>query len=322
MNIDYLFIVAVSFIIVFLITPNIRYIALKFYAIDKIGKRKIHKKIVTKLGGLAIYLGFLGGIFILVIFDLIFFKINFYPFTSLLICSSLMLILGIYDDFQGSDAWIKFAIQTIIALFVIKSGFVLASISLPGLVDFKLGVFSIPVTLFWIVGIVNAVNLIDGLDGLAAGVVGIALVFISIFGLILKDNFIVCVSLALSAACFSFLKYNFFPAKIFMGDTGSLFLGLVIACLGIYKPLSHSNSPYFIPTIIVLFLPILDTFLAMARRLLRKQNVFSGDSSHMHHYFLKHGFNQAQTALRFYLMTFILGVISLFVFKLILKLSV
>ena len=311
---DYFFIIAVAFIIVFLITPNIRYAALKFYAIDKVGHRKIHKKLVTKLGGLAIYLGFLGGMFTLVIFDLGFFKTNFYPVTSLLIGSTLMLILGIYDDFQGSGAWVKFAIQVVVSLLIIKSGFIITNIFLPGLIDFKLGVFSIPVTLFWLVGITNAVNLIDGLDGLAAGVIGIALFFMSIFGLILKDNFTVCISLALSAASFSFLKYNFYPAKIFMGDTGSLFLGLVIACLAIYQPSAHSSSPYFIPTIIVLFIPILDTFLAMARRLLRKQNIFLGDSSHIHHYFLKHGFNQAQTVARFYLMTFVLGIISLLVF--------
>ncbi|MDD5129547.1 MAG: MraY family glycosyltransferase [Candidatus Omnitrophica bacterium] len=310
---DYFFIIAVAFIIVFLITPNIRYAALKFYVIDKVGHRKIHKKLVTKLGGLAIYLGFLGGIFTLVVFDLLFFKINFYPLTSLLIASSLMLILGIYDDFQGSGAWIKFSIQVIVSLLVIKSGFILESVFIPGFIDLKLGIFSIPVTLFWLVGITNAANLIDGLDGLAAGIIGIALSFIAIFGLILNDNFIICIALALSAASLSFLKYNFFPAKIFMGDTGSLFLGLVIACLAIYRPSTHSGNPYFIPTVIVFFLPILDTALAMARRLLRKQNIFSGDSSHIHHYFLKRGFSQAQTVMRFYLMTFVLGVMALFV---------
>lgn len=319
---NYFFIIAVSFIIVFLITPNIRYTALKFYAIDKVGHRKIHKKLVTKLGGLAIYLGFLGGIFTLFIFDLSFFKINFYAFTSLLIGATLMLILGIYDDFQGSGAWIKFTIQAIVSLLVIRSGFILTNVFVPGLINLKFGIFSIPITLFWLVGITNAANLIDGLDGLAAGLIGIALLFISIFGLILKDNFTVCISLALSAASFSFLRYNFYPAKIFMGDTGSLFLGLVIACLGVFNPSSHRNNFYFVPTAIVFFIPILDTFLAMARRLLRKQSIFSGDSSHIHHFFMKLGYNQAQTVIRFYLMTFVLGLISLVVlFVSVLKLS-
>ena len=318
---NYFFILAVSFIIVFLITPNIRYLALKFYAIDRINQRKIHKKVVTKLGGLAIYLGFLGGLCIIVLLDSIFFQIYHIPIVGILIGSTLVLILGIYDDFQGSSAILKFAIQLIISLLIIKSGFLLRGILIPGLINIKFGIFSIPITLLWLVGITNAVNLMDGLDGLAAGISGITLIFIFIFGLILNDNFIIYTSLALAGACFAFLKYNFYPAKIFMGDTGSLFLGLIIACLGAYQPLRYQLNPYFIPVAILLFLPILDTTFAVARRIIRKKSIFSGDSSHIHHYFIKLGFNQVQTVIRFYLMTFIFGVISLSVLFFILKLE-
>lgn len=309
---NYFFIVAVSFIIVFLITPNIRYLALKFYVIDKVNKRKIHKKVVTKLGGLAIYLGFLGSLFCIVIFDFGFFRSLHITILGLLIGATLVLILGIYDDFQGSSASLKLIIQIVISLLLIKAGFLLKSIFIPGLINIEFGVFSLPLTLFWLVGIINAVNLMDGLDGLAAGVIGIVLSFIFIFGLILNDNFISYISLALAGACFAFLRYNFHPAKIFMGDTGSLLLGLIVACLGIYQPSAKVNNPYFIPTIILLFLPIIDTAFAVSRRILRKKNIFSGDSSHIHHYFIKRGFSQAQTAIRFYLVTLLLGVISLF----------
>lgn len=311
---NYFLIVSIAFIIVFLITPNIRYFALKFYVIDKVGQRKIHKKIVTKLGGLAIYLGFLGGLFCIVIFDPGFFTIHYSAILGLLIGATLVLILGIYDDFQGSSALLKFTVQIIIALLLVRSGFLLRGIMLPGLINIEFGIFSRPITLFWVVGIINAVNLMDGLDGLAAGVIGIIASFIFIFGLILKENFIMYVSLALAGACFALLKYNFYPAKIFMGDTGSLFLGLIVACLGIYQPSAHLNNPYFIPTVIVFLLPILDTFFAVARRILRRKNIFSGDSSHIHHYFLKKGFSQSQTAIMFYIITFVLGVISLFLF--------
>lgn len=309
---NYFFIVAVSFIIVFLITPSIRYLALKFYVIDKVNKRKIHKKIVTKLGGLAIYLGFLGGLFCIIILDPGFFRIYYSAILGLLIGATLVLILGIYDDFQGSSALLKFIIQIIISLLLIKTGFLLKGISIPGLINIEFSVFSIPLTLLWLVGIINAVNLIDGLDGLAAGVIGIVLSFISIFGLILKDNFIIYVSLALAGACFAFLRYNFHPAKIFMGDTGSLLLGLIVACLSIYQPFSNVNNPYFVFIAILLFLPIIDTTFAMVRRTLRKKSIFSGDASHIHHYFIKRGFNQVQTTMRFYLATLLLGVISLF----------
>lgn len=311
---EYFLIFAISFITTFLITPTIRYVALKFYAIDRVNQRKIHKKLVTKLGGLAIYLGFLGGIFTIVLFDYGFFKVNFFGIATLLICSTLMLILGVYDDFQGSGALLKLSIQLLISLLIIKQGFVLKGIFVPGLCNIEFGFLAVPLTMLWFVGITNAVNLIDGLDGLAAGVCGIALGFISIFGLILRDNFVAFVGLALSGASFAFLKYNFHPAKIFMGDTGSLLLGLVFAYLGVYQPVFRTDNPYFIPAVIVIFLPILDTNIAVGRRILRKKSIFSGDSSHIHHFFLKKGFTQPQTAAKFYITTFILGLISLLVF--------
>jgi len=307
------FLIALSFIIVYLITPNIRYLALRFSVIDKVNKRKIHKKIIAKLGGLGIYLGFLGAILTLAILNPQFLKANFNSIATVLISSTLMLMLGIYDDFQGSGALLKFVIQIIISLLVIKSGFILTGIFIGDLVSFKFGIFSIPLTLLWLVGVTNAVNLMDGLDGLASGLVGIALCFFFVFGLILGDKFVPYVSLSLAGACFAFLKYNFFPAKIFMGDSGSLFLGLTLACLSIYQPPSSDKiNPYFIPAAILLFMPLLDTAFAIIRRLLRKKNIFSGDSSHIHHYFLKKGFSQPQTTVRFYLITFGFGIISLF----------
>lgn len=310
----YFFILAISLIIVYLVTPNIRYIALKFYVIDKVNHRKIHKKVVTKLGGLAIYAGFLGGLFIILLFDINFFRTNFYPLAGLLICSFLMLLLGFYDDFQGSGALQKFIIQIIIAGLVIKSDFVLKGVSLPGLIDIKFGMFSIPLTIFWLVGITNSINLIDGLDGLAAGLSGIAASIIFLCGLITGDIFISYVSLALAGACFAFLRYNFYPAKIFMGDTGSLFLGLVIGMLALYRNNSEfSTNIYFLPVICVLLIPIIDTVLAIFRRLSRRQHIFKGDSSHLHHYFIKKGLSQSNTVVRFYLATCALGIVSLLI---------
>jgi len=311
---NYFFIVAVSFIIVLLVTPNIRFFALKFYAIDKKNGRKIHKKIVTKLGGLAIYLGFLGALFTVFFLDTHFFRSSYFLMSGLLIASGLTLVLGVYDDFQGSGVILKLIIQTIISLIIIKTGFIIRGIFIPGLINFEFGMFSIPLTLLWLIGIINAINLLDGLDGLAAGVIAIASSFFFIFGLILKDSFTIYISLAITGACFSFLRHNFYPAKIFMGDTGSLFLGSIVACLAIYQPPSHSNNPYLIPAVILLFLPILDTIFAVIRRFFRKQNIFSGDSSHIHHYFLKRGFSQVKTVGIYYLATFVLGIISFTMF--------
>lgn len=315
----YFFIVAISYIIGYLITPNIRHTALKFYVIDKANHRKIHRKIVTKLGGLAIYLGFLGGVVTVLFFDLVFLRTYFVPLAAIVMTSSLILILGIYDDFQGSSAVTKLLIQSIVASLLIKSGFLLTGISIPNFIQIQFGVLSVPLTIVWLVGVTNAINLIDGLDGLAAGICIIALAFICTFGFIWHHDFITFLSLAILGSCMAFLKYNFYPAKIFMGDTGSLFLGMIIASLAIYRPNpGSSNNPYFIPTIFLLILPITDTLFAIVRRLLRKQHIFRGDSSHIHHYFLKLGFNQPQIVKRFYFFTFVSGLIALlfsFVFK-------
>lgn len=308
----YFFIPAVAFLITFLLTPTIRYAALKFYVIDKINQRKIHTKIVTKSGGLSIYLGFLGGLLVLVLFDFNFLRSNFSLLIGLVICSSLMLLLGMYDDFHGSGAFLKITIQFIISLLVVKIGFILKGIHICGYFDIEFGILGIPFTVLWILWITNAVNLLDGLDGLAAGVIGIASFFIFLNGLIKGDSLVAFIALALAGANLAFLKYNFYPAKIFMGDTGSLFLGLIMAFLGLYR-----NNPgdlynaYFIPTFLVLLLPILDTVFAVARRILRKQHIFKGDSSHIHHYYIKHGFTQVVTVKRFYFMTFALGIVSL-----------
>ncbi len=308
----YFFIFTISFIIVFLITPNIRYAALKFYVIDKKNHRKIHNKVITKLGGLAIYFGFLGGLIIVAIFDIRFFQVHSLQIFGLFICSALMLMLGIYDDFNDSRAIVKFLIQVIIALVLIKTGFKLERIFIPNLIDIHLEILSIPLTILWLVGITNAINLIDGLDGLAAGIVTIVSMFLCLYGIFLKENFVVFTSLALMGANLAFLKYNFYPAKIFMGNTGSLFLGLVIGSLGCYRASPKSLANFlFIPTAFILLLPIIDTFFAIIRRVLKKQRIFSADFSHIHHYYIKLGFDQIQTVKRFYLMTFSLGIASL-----------
>lgn len=308
----YFFIFAVSFIIVFLITPTIRYAGLRFSAIDKKNYRKLHKKVVTRLGGLAIYLGFLGGLIIIAIFDISFLKLHISQMGGLIICSTLMLMLGMYDDFQGSGALQKLIIQIMIAFLLVKIGFRLERIFIPNLIDINLGILSIPFTILWLVGITNAINLIDGLDGLAAGIVVIVSLFLCLYGILLKENFIIFISLALLGANLAFLKYNFYPAKIFMGDTGSLFLGFLIGGLAIYRSNPENlNNLFFLPVAFALLLPIMDTVIAIVRRIFKKQHIFRSDFCHIHHYFIKLGFNQVQAVKRFYLMTFCLGAASL-----------
>jgi UDP-GlcNAc:undecaprenyl-phosphate GlcNAc-1-phosphate transferase len=309
----YLFIIIVSFMIVYLITPSIRYLALKFYAIETKNHRKIHtKKVITKLGGVAIYLGFLGGLSSIFFFDPILLRTYFSQIVGLCFCSTLILLLGIYDDFQGSNASTKLIVQTVVSCLLIKVGFRLESIFIPGIGNWPLGPLSVPFTIFWLVGVINAVNLIDGLDGLAAGVVAIGVLFLGLQGFLLGQKFVVFVALAVLGGSLAFLKYNFYPAKIFMGDSGSLFLGFVVGSISIYgAPGGRAGSPYFLLAIFVLFLPILDTILAIIRRVSRRKPIFSSDSSHIHHYCLKKGLTQIQAVVCFYVVTFILGLVCI-----------
>jgi UDP-GlcNAc:undecaprenyl-phosphate GlcNAc-1-phosphate transferase len=308
----YFFIFIIPFMAVYLSTPNVRYVALRLSIIDRRNHRKIHKKLISKLGGLAIYFGLLGALIIIILFDMPFFKEHILEMGGLMICSTLILMLGIYDDFNGSNALTKFLIQATLAFLLVKTGFVLERIFIPGLLDLHLGRLSVPVTVLWIVGITNAINLIDGLDGLAAGLVAIISLFFCIHSFLLGDKFVIFIALALAGANLSFLKYNFYPAKIFMGDTGSLFLGFIIAALAVYSPRSEGfSNPFFIPACIVLILPIADTFAAIVRRRLRGRDIFKGDSSHIHHYYIKLGFGHAETVKRFYVMTILLGLASL-----------
>lgn len=308
----YLFVFVVPFLIVYLSIPNIRYVALKFSIVDKKNYRKIHNKLVTKLGGLGIYFGFLGGLIIVSIFDTGFLITHITQISGFVICSILMLLLGIYDDFYGSDARTKLVTQVIISLLLIKLGFRLERIFIPNLLDINFGIFSTLTTLLWLVGITNAINLIDGLDGLAAGIMSVVYFFFCLYGIFIRENFIIFVSLSLLGANLAFLRYNFYPAKIFMGDTGSLFLGFIVGSLAIFRTNAFQpNNILFVPSVFLLLLPILDTIFAIVRRILRQQHIFSSDFSHLHHYYIKLGFTQAQTVKRFCMMTFCLGICSL-----------
>ena len=308
----YFFIPAVSFIIVYLLTPSIRYIGLKFYAIDRPDHRKLHTKVITKLGGLGIYLGFWGGIIIIALFDLKFFRANVVLVLGTWICSTLAFLLGMYDDFQGSNAQMKFLVQVVIALLLVKVGFRVEGAFFPGLIPVIPGCCEIPLTVLWIVGITNAINLLDGLDGLASSMVAVMSVFFAVYGFILDEPFVVFMALALLGANLGFLKFNFYPAKIFMGDAGSLFMGTVIAVLSV-SPSHHQelSNPFLLPAMILLLIPLLDTALAIIRRTLRKQHIFTSDSCHIHHFFIKKGLSQPQTVKRFCFLTVLLGLASL-----------
>lgn len=284
----------ICFIVSVLITPLVKKLAFAIGATDKPNARKVHQKIMPRLGGLAIYISFIIGFLILRPSDPDFSAIY-------IILGSLMIIItGILDDkFELSAKW-KLVGQLLAAGAVIFGGIKLEFINLPfsdKVLEF--GIFSIPLTILWIVGITNAINLIDGLDGLAAGVSSIALITISGMAILMGDVFVTSVGLILLGSTLGFLIYNFHPAKIFMGDTGALFLGYMISVLAL---LGFKNITIFslIVPIIILGVPISDTFFAIIRRFVNKQPLSAPDKSHLHHCLLKLGYSHRQTVLIIY----------------------
>ena len=280
---SYFLIFATACAITFLVTPSIRYFALRYSIIDRKGGRKIHDKVVTRFGGFAIYLGFVYAMITAFYTEPSIGGVNFQLFRKILLASTLVMILGIYDDVRGANRWTKIAVQVLAALILIRVGLMIRIVSNPFGNPIHLGVFSGVVTVLWLVGVTNAINLIDGLDGLAAGIVffcSLGLFFVlTVSGQYMPAFY----AMALAGACLGFLRYNFSPAQIFMGDTGSMFLGFSIAALAILARRKATTSVILLVPIIGLGIPILDTSLAFFRRLLKGTSPFKPDKGHIHH---------------------------------------
>ncbi|MBM7543074.1 glycosyltransferase family 4 protein [Amphibacillus cookii] len=286
--------IAICFILALTITPIVKKIAFIIGAVDRPNNRKIHAKIMPRLGGLAIFSSFMIGFFI--------FNPDSPYVWSILIGAILITAIGIIDDVYELAARYKFFVQTISALVVVLGGVEITYVNLPFDYAIDLGYLSIPITVLWIVGITNAINLIDGLDGLAAGVSTIALITIAGLALSLSDMFVAFVSLLLIGSTLGFLVFNFHPAKIFMGDTGALFLGYMI---GVLSVLGFKNATLFslIVPIAILGVPILDTIFAIIRRVVHKKPLYAPDKMHLHHCLFNLGFSHRQTVILIYAMS-------------------
>lgn len=282
---------ALCFVISVLITPLVKKLAIRIGATDQPNHRKVHQKVMPRMGGLAIFISFLVGMFIYMP-DSEF----FYP---ILIGSTIIVITGILDDMMELSAKVKLIGQIAAAAVVVFNGVFVEFINVPLLGELNFGFLAIPLTIIWIVGITNAINLIDGLDGLAAGVSSIALVTISGMAIFMGNDFVAAVGLILLGSTLGFLIYNFHPAKIFMGDTGAMFLGFIISVLSLLGFKNVTLVSLIIP-IIILGVPISDTIFAIIRRLLNKQPLSAADKSHLHHCLLQAGYSHRQTVLIIY----------------------
>lgn len=299
----------VSVIISLVMTPIVRKLAIRIGAVDiPKDNRRVHKKPIPLIGGLAIYISVLVTFFV-------FFEMD-KTLISILVGGTIILISGIIDDIKGLSPKGKVVFQIISAIVLILGDVKIDAITNPfaksGTV-IPLNGFSIPLTIFWVVGITNTLNLIDGLDGLAAGVAMIA--SLSFFAVASKFNYIsiMLISIVLSGACLGFLPYNFNPAKIFMGDTGALFLGFMLAAISIEGVMKSVATIAVVVPIIILGLPIFDTTFAIFRRLLNGKSIAEADKGHLHHRLLARGYSQKKTVLILYTISSVFGLVAIFI---------
>lgn len=283
----------------FLLTPLLCRIAPRLGAVDKPNARKIHHTLMPRLGGAAIYAGFmlaywLGGN-------------HHQEYLGLCLAGSFIMLVGIVDDIRSLSPRLKLVGQIMAAVILVAFGVRVDFLTNPFDGLFILGKLAIPVTIFWLVGVTNALNLVDGLDGLAAGTSLIAAVTIAVVAWFNGEVAVAFLSLALAAAVLGFLPFNFHPARIFMGDSGSMFLGFnlaALAAIGLTK--SATVISLFIP-VVILGLPIMDTLFAIVRRFLNHRPIFAPDKEHLHHRLLAQGLSQRQAVGVIYLVDACLG---------------
>lgn len=303
----------IAFFATILLTPMVQSFATRRNIVDQPNERKVHKSPIPRLGGAAIYFGFLISVVVAV--SLAYFlnvHLKFLPILGLLISSTIIFILGVIDDVSGLKSTTKLAWQVIASIIVIFFGVEINFISNPLNGILPLAAFiSIPLTLLWLTGVTNAINLIDGLDGLAAGVTAISASTLFFVALRTHEIGAAVILLALAGASLGFLRFNFFPAKIFLGDSGSYLLGFVLAVASIMGVFKTTLVVALILPVLILGVPIFDTIFAIGRRLSQGKSPFAADNKHIHHMLLRAGFSQREAVLSIYIACFLLSIFAI-----------
>ena len=285
-------------------TPMVKALACKVGAIDvPKDNRRMHKVPIPRMGGLAIFLAFLLSVLVFADIDR--------QMQGILLGSIMIVILGVLDDIMALKALPKLFVQIAAAGVAVWHGCTIQFVSNPNVFSeatyLNLGWLSIPVTIIWIVAITNAVNFIDGLDGLACGVSTISAISMLVIALLVSESDVALVMAALVGACLGFMPYNKNPAKMFMGDTGSTFLGYILATISIQGLFKYYAIVSFAVPFLILGLPMFDTLFAIIRRLAHGQNPMAPDRGHIHHRLIDMGLNQKQAVAALYVISSILG---------------
>lgn len=311
----YLVAFAVSFLIALALTPVIRSYALQHGILAYPGDRSVHIKPIPYLGGLAIFVAFLVAAAI------------FLPFGrqlgALLLAATILAVVGAVDDVRGLSPWSRLGWQTLAACVALAGGIGITAVTSPfgGVIDLSWGRFPVELlgfefhitpianllSILWMVGMVNVINFLDGLDGLASGVSAITALIIFALSLTpqVDQPLVALLAIILAGSALGFLPFNFYPAKIFMGDSGSYFLGLMLAMLAIY------SGGKLATVLLVLGFTVIDALWAAIRRIRKGVHPFSADREHLHHLLLQAGLSQRRAVIALYLLAGAFGLIAL-----------
>lgn len=299
----YIYIFVFPFIISTVLIPVIIQFSHKNGLYDKVDARKVHKGKISRLGGLAIFAGFVSGFICLLIYD---FQVQF-NIVVFIIALLLAFFTGFIDDVITIRARYKLLLQLVCGLLVALSGLKITKVTLFAGFDVQFGILSYLFTMVWVAGFMNAINMLDGMDGLASGIVLVASMFLGIMGWLQGVPVVTYLCIVLIGAILGFLLYNYPPAKIFMGDGGAYFLGFIYAVLPLIGIKKASTITIFSIPIILLLIPLIDVINVMRKRINAGYHIFIADRNHIHHRLLKIGFSNEGILWVMYGYTVILG---------------
>ena len=296
-------------------TPLIRRLCERYKLLDVPSDgRRIHRKAVPRLGGLALYVSCLSALSLLPFVDNLLTQTlsGLKPeFLTLFFPATFVLLLGAYDDLRGTNAVVKFVGLGLIATLFYAMGGRIDALSIPFFGSVQLpALVSFVITVVWLVGITNAFNLIDGLDGLASGAALFASLVILGVSISQERTLMIVVSLVLCGALAGFLRYNFNPASIFLGDSGALFTGFLLAALSVLGTQKATTAVAIVVPVLAFGFPVVDTVMTMGRRMISRKPVFQGDSEHIHHMLLARGWSQRRVVLILYSVCAVFGLLA------------
>lgn len=309
-----IFVFLIAFLSSLLLTPSAILIAKRFNIVDIPRERKVHAAPVPRLGGAALILSFFLPFLVLAFNEKMYTQYLATNYRLVAFVSGAVLIfgLGLWDDIRRLPSSVKFAGQVLVAAIMYAGGIQIQHITFPFIGALHLGTLALPVTVFWFVLVINAINLIDGLDGLAAGI-GLFVSLTMLVICLMNSRILEALGFAaLAGNLLGFLRYNFNPASIFMGDSGSYFLGFVLAAMSVHGSIKGQFATAMLIPIIALGVPLIDTLFAPVRRFILGRKMFQPDSGHLHHGLLKLGYTQRRAVLLIYAGTVVLGVLAIF----------